>query len=396
FVADLTIEDKHQHQRQEEEDDKNEVTEELNPTVVVQQQALGSSPILGQPPSPGLGFPCLLKVAVSLLRPLRRQLTHVLATETQVLKEANGQQAEPFRQEAQGSPLVGDVLEHCDRDAEEGNEQITECQRADEDVGDCAHGFAAGHHIDYQRVAKERQGKNECSHQRKSQFSPRWQLGSVNQRPQPVEMNELLPSQIVRTQQPGELLRVYRVFLKYLSLSQLRTAPSQSPILQKCRAELRNVEMQTGKGAESPEVTLQMTGPEQGQGGFTIPEHLNIGLRKQRRGQQSPGIEVSKVRNKEACPMEEQVNHNEKIVVLLQHLKPEIKDVIEQLNVITTCLQLQIPQLEGGNNCGVAVQEKVFELMTSLHTKLEGFHTQTSKYFSEKGDAVTKSSQVAS
>ena len=90
------------------------------------------------------------------------------------------------------------------------------------------------------------------------------------------------------------------------------------------------------------------------------------------------------------------MNHNEKIVVLLQHLKPEIKDVIEQLNVITTCLQLQILQLEGGNNCGVAVQEKVFELMTSLHTKLEGFHTQTSKYFSEKGDAVTKSSQVAS
>ena len=104
-------------------------------------------------------------------------------------------------------PLVGDVLEHCDRDAEEGNEQITECQRADEDVGDGVHGLAAGHHIDHQRVAKERQGKNECSCQRKSQFSARWQLGSVNQRPQPIEMNELLPSQVVRTQQPGELLR---------------------------------------------------------------------------------------------------------------------------------------------------------------------------------------------
>ncbi|XP_023083084.1 proteasome activator complex subunit 1 isoform X3 [Piliocolobus tephrosceles] len=64
------------------------------------------------------------------------------------------------------------------------------------------------------------------------------------------------------------------------------------------------------------------------------------------------------------------VNCNEKILVLLQRLKPEIKDVIEQLNL-----------------------EKVFELMTSLHTKLEGFHTQISKYFSERGDAVTKAAK---
>uniref|UniRef100_A0A8C5WAP6 Proteasome activator complex subunit 1 n=1 Tax=Microcebus murinus TaxID=30608 RepID=A0A8C5WAP6_MICMU len=64
------------------------------------------------------------------------------------------------------------------------------------------------------------------------------------------------------------------------------------------------------------------------------------------------------------------VNCNEKIVVLLQRLKPEIKDVIEQLNL-----------------------EKVFELMTSLHTKLEGFHTQISKYFSERGDAVAKAAK---
>ncbi|TKC38199.1 hypothetical protein EI555_015795, partial [Monodon monoceros] len=87
------------------------------------------------------------------------------------------------------------------------------------------------------------------------------------------------------------------------------------------------------------------------------------------------------------------VNCNEKIVVLLQRLKPEIKDVIEKLNLVTTWLQLQIPRIEDGNNFGVAVQEKVFELMTTLHTKLEGFHTQISKYFSERGDAVTKAAK---
>ncbi|XP_043842208.1 proteasome activator complex subunit 1 [Dromiciops gliroides] len=87
------------------------------------------------------------------------------------------------------------------------------------------------------------------------------------------------------------------------------------------------------------------------------------------------------------------VSCNEKIVVLLGRLKPEIKDVKEQLNLVSMWLQLQVPRIEDGNNFGVAVQEKVFELMTSLRTKLDGFHTQISKYFSERGDAVAKAAK---
>ncbi|MBW00977.1 Proteasome activator complex subunit 1, partial [Eschrichtius robustus] len=87
------------------------------------------------------------------------------------------------------------------------------------------------------------------------------------------------------------------------------------------------------------------------------------------------------------------VNCNEKIVVLLQRLKPEIKDVAEKLSLVTTWLQLQMPQIEDGDSVGVAVQEKVFELTTTLHSKLEGFHTQISKYFSERSDAMTKAAK---
>ena len=39
---------------------------------------------------------------------------------------------------------------------------------------------------------------------------------------------------------------------------------------------------------------------------------------------------------------------NEKIVVLLKRVKPEIKDVIEKLNLVTTWLQLQILQIQDG------------------------------------------------
>jgi len=62
------------------------------------------------------------------------------------------------------------------------------------------------------------------------------------------------------------------------------------------------------------------------------------------------------------------VNCNEKIVVLLQRLKPEIKDVIEQLNLVTTWLQLQIPRIEDGNNFGVAVQVRELPHSSALLT----------------------------
>ncbi|XP_072271176.1 proteasome activator complex subunit 1 [Pyxicephalus adspersus] len=61
--------------------------------------------------------------------------------------------------------------------------------------------------------------------------------------------------------------------------------------------------------------------------------------------------------------------------------------------MVTLWLQLQIPQIEDGNNFGVAVQEKVFELMTNLRTKLDASQTQISKYLSDRGDAVAKAAK---
>ncbi|XP_056594229.1 proteasome activator complex subunit 1 [Triplophysa dalaica] len=84
---------------------------------------------------------------------------------------------------------------------------------------------------------------------------------------------------------------------------------------------------------------------------------------------------------------------NETVEKLLKQIKPEIQTLKECLNTVSMWLQLQIPKIEDGNNFGVAVQEKVFELLTSTRTKIEGFQTQISKYFSERGDAVAKASK---
>ncbi|KAF1372859.1 proteasome activator complex subunit 1 [Sander lucioperca] len=84
---------------------------------------------------------------------------------------------------------------------------------------------------------------------------------------------------------------------------------------------------------------------------------------------------------------------NERVESLLQEVKPQIQTLKEKLNTVSMWVQLQIPRIEDGNNFGVAVQEKVFELLTNTRTKIEGFQTQISKYYSERGDAVAKASK---
>ncbi|XP_028288575.1 proteasome activator complex subunit 1 [Parambassis ranga] len=84
---------------------------------------------------------------------------------------------------------------------------------------------------------------------------------------------------------------------------------------------------------------------------------------------------------------------NERVESLLREVKPEIQTLKEKLNTVSMWVQLQIPKIEDGNNFGVAVQEKVFELLTNTRTKIEGFQTQISKYYNERGDAVAKASK---
>ncbi|XP_077364792.1 proteasome activator complex subunit 1 isoform X2 [Festucalex cinctus] len=85
---------------------------------------------------------------------------------------------------------------------------------------------------------------------------------------------------------------------------------------------------------------------------------------------------------------------NERVEALLKEVKPQIQTLKEKINTVAMWIQLQIPKIEDGDNFGVAVQEKVFEMMTSSRTKIEGFQTQISKYYSERGDAVAKASKT--
>ncbi|XP_051909998.1 proteasome activator complex subunit 1 [Hippocampus zosterae] len=117
--------------------------------------------------------------------------------------------------------------------------------------------------------------------------------------------------------------------------------------------------------------------------------------RKKKEQQQKEAAEKDKEEDGEdSGPPCGPVGCNERVGVLLKEVKPQLQTLKEKINTVTTWIQLQIPQIEDGDNFGVAVQEKVFEMLTSSRSKVEGFQTQISKYYSERGDAVAKASKT--
>ncbi|XP_006036572.1 proteasome activator complex subunit 2 [Alligator sinensis] len=103
-------------------------------------------------------------------------------------------------------------------------------------------------------------------------------------------------------------------------------------------------------------------------------------------------METDKEEKKEA-PKCGFLKGNETIVALLDRVKPEVLTLKEKCILVVTWIQYLIPKIEDGNDFGVAVQEKVLERVTAVKTKVEGFQTAISKYFSERGDAVAKASK---
>ncbi|KAI5102889.1 proteasome activator complex subunit 2, partial [Silurus meridionalis] len=87
------------------------------------------------------------------------------------------------------------------------------------------------------------------------------------------------------------------------------------------------------------------------------------------------------------------IKGNEKIMKLLDVVKPEITGLKETCITVSCWISLLIPKIEDGNDFGVAIQEKILERIAAVKTKLEGFQTNINKYFSERGDAVAKASK---
>ncbi|XP_070841910.1 proteasome activator complex subunit 2 [Chaetodon trifascialis] len=87
------------------------------------------------------------------------------------------------------------------------------------------------------------------------------------------------------------------------------------------------------------------------------------------------------------------IKGNEKIMLLLEKVKPEIVALREAIITASCWIQHLVPKIEDGNDFGVAIQEKILERITAVRTKVDGFQTNINKYFTERGDAVAKASK---
>ncbi|XP_021239200.1 proteasome activator complex subunit 1-like [Numida meleagris] len=81
------------------------------------------------------------------------------------------------------------------------------------------------------------------------------------------------------------------------------------------------------------------------------------------------------------------------LLALLEKLRPLLAEGRGHLAQVEVWLKLQVPRIEDGDNFGVAVQEKVLELLTSCHTQLETLQGRIPKYLLDRGDAVAKASK---
>jgi len=84
------------------------------------------------------------------------------------------------------------------------------------------------------------------------------------------------------------------------------------------------------------------------------------------------------------------VPSNKFITELVDILKPHIRQLVEDTNLLKMWVQFLIPRIEDGNNFGVSIQEDAQNEIRTVEGEAASYFDQLSRYFMTRGKLVSK------
>lgn len=84
------------------------------------------------------------------------------------------------------------------------------------------------------------------------------------------------------------------------------------------------------------------------------------------------------------------VDCNTPICDLIKVVKPVIRALVEDSNLLKMWISFMIPKIEDGNNFGVSIQEDTLAEIQSVETEAAAFFDQISRYFVSRAKVVSK------
>ncbi|CAH1099322.1 unnamed protein product [Psylliodes chrysocephalus] len=81
---------------------------------------------------------------------------------------------------------------------------------------------------------------------------------------------------------------------------------------------------------------------------------------------------------------------NKNLVDLIDNVKPHIRKLVEDSNLIKMWISFMIPKIEDGNNFGVSIQEDTLAEVQSVESEAAAFFDQISRYYISRGKLISK------
>lgn len=81
---------------------------------------------------------------------------------------------------------------------------------------------------------------------------------------------------------------------------------------------------------------------------------------------------------------------NDKISDIIQTLKPILRRLMEETNVLKMWITYLIPKIEDGNNFGVSIQEETLGEVASTESETASYFYELTRYYSVRAHLVTK------